>query len=270
MSELVQVEQPAPPRDPLSLFAAAIDKGFDADQLDKLLTLQERYTKSRAEEEFNQALNRVQQRAPIVVKDAENKHTRSKYARLEAVNNVIKPVYTEEGFSLSFGTEASKLDGHIRVVADLRHAKGHTARYAHDLPLDGKGAKGGQISMNELQASGSTLSYGRRYLTCMIFNVTVADEDNDGMGKMVQPDQIEAINNIVEEIQSLDRISGAVPFVLRDFLAWLDVEGLDKLPQSKVSKALVELDRQRRKAKVAAQAAKKPKKDAAAQTKLDY
>jgi hypothetical protein len=241
LQEVPAAAPSAPARDPFALLQVAIEKNMDPEQLGKLMDLQERWERNRAVEAFNAALSRVQEKAPIVVRDAENKHTRSKYARLEAVNNVIKPIYTAEGFSLSFGTEESKLPGHIRIVADLRHAAGHSARYSHDLPLDGTGAKGGQIAMNALQASGSTLSYGRRYLVCLIFNVTVADEDNDGMGGFISPEQIEEINALIEEVKRSGK-----PFDFTRFLAWLCVESLDKLPQGKVSRALLELGRKRR------------------------
>jgi hypothetical protein len=229
------------PPTPLTLIEAAIEKGMDPDQLGKLMDLQERYERNRAVEAFNVAMNACQNEMPTVLRDAENTHTQSKYSRLETVMRTIKPVYTKHGFSLCFGTQDSPREGYMRVTADVRHVGGHCESHHLDVPLDGAGAKGGKISMNAVQACGSTTTYAQRYLAKMIFNITIADEDNDGMGAFVSPEQIEEINRLIEEVKDSGK-----PFDFARFLAWLNVESLDKVPQSKVSKALMELGRKRR------------------------
>lgn len=230
--------EPSAQPHPLAIIQAAVERGMDPDQLGKLMDLQERYERSRAIEAFNQALNRVQQSLPIVLRDA--KGAKSRYAKLESVNRIIKPVYTGEGFSLSFSTEDAEA-GTIRISATLLHSGGHEKKYVGpSMPIDGTGAKGGQMAMTELQGHGSTISYGRRYLTCLIFDVTIADEDNDGNGPTISPPQIESINRLIEEIRAAGK-----PFDFQKFLAWLGVKSLDELPQSKVAKALMELNRKR-------------------------
>lgn len=169
----------ARPDDPLAMLSAALQSGQDPAKLEKLMDLAERWKADRAAEQFAGAMNECQKLMPCVVKDALNKHTSSTYARLETVQTTIRPVYTQEGFSLSYGTEDSKLDGHVRVVCDVRHVGGHKERYTLDAPLDGAGMKGSS-NKTGIQATGSTISYARRYLLMMIFNLTVADQDTDG------------------------------------------------------------------------------------------
>jgi hypothetical protein len=171
---------PAPVADnPLAILHMALQGGADPAKLEKLMDLAERFKSDRAAEAFAVAMNSVQNEMPCVVKDRENSHTRARYATLENVQTVIRPVYARHGFSLSYGTEESKLPGHVRLVCDVSHTGGCTRRYHLDCPMDGAGAKGGS-NKTDIQAMGSSISYGRRYLVLMIFNITVANQDVDG------------------------------------------------------------------------------------------
>src|SRR5262249_39252909 len=55
------------------------------------------------------------------------------------------------------------------------------------MPADGKGPKGGDV-MSRTHATGSALSYARRYLLLMIFNISVGGDDDDGNRAGGQPD----------------------------------------------------------------------------------
>lgn len=171
--------RPAPADNPLAMLGAALASGQDPAKLEKLMDLADRWKASQAAEAFATALNLVQSEMPCVVKDGKNTHTQARYATLENVQTVIRPVYSRHGFSLSYGTEDSKLADHVRVVCDVSHVGGCTRRYHLDCPMDGTGAKGGS-NKTGVQAVGSSISYARRYLTLMIFNITVANEDVDG------------------------------------------------------------------------------------------
>jgi hypothetical protein len=176
---------------PLVLVRMAIENGADPDKMEKLLDLARNWKAGQAAEAFAIALNAAQSAMPCVVKDKANSHTNSKYASLETVQTVMRPVYTLNGFSLSYGTEDSKLEGHLRVICDLSHVGGCTRRYHLDCPIDGAGMRGSS-NKTGVQAMGSTISYARRYLMLMIFNVTVADQDIDGRAS-------DALDTITEE-----------------------------------------------------------------------
>lgn len=228
---------------PLKLIAAAIEKGLDPDKLGKLMDLQERYEKSRAIEAYNQAMANCQRKMPAVVKDADNKHTRSRYARLETVIHAIRPIYTENGFSITFDEADCPKPDHVRIVANLMHVGGHTHPIHGDFALDGKGAQGNATAMNQVQAKGSTIAYARRYLTLMAFNVAVADEDMDGggTGATVTPEHVEQINLLLEECRE-----NGNPVPLDKLLKWQQVEQLSDLTQKQFIVVLRELNRKRR------------------------
>lgn len=224
---------------PLALIQTAIDKGVDAEQLSKLMDLQERYERNIAAKAYAYAMNRCQNLMPAVVKNAVNKHTGSTYANLEAVNTTIKPIYTAEGFSLSFGEEKCDVPESIRLYVDVIHTGGMTSRHAGDFPIDGAGIKGGQ-NKTGIQSKGSTISYSRRYLTLMVFNITIAEEDTDGNreGDTINRGQLEELHDLIENCTR-----AGVPVQMPAFLKWLNVENLQDLPQREMGRATYELKR---------------------------
>lgn len=161
---------------------AATDPSFDTEKMQAMMAMYERYTDRSAAAAFNAAMVRAQSEIGPVFRDKYNSQTNSSYAALESIDKKVAPVYTSHGFSLSFGTDDSPLAGHIRAVCDCMHEAGHTKRYHVDLPIDSTGIKG-SVNKTGVHANGSTYSYARRYLTMMIFNVVLTNEDNDGNGE---------------------------------------------------------------------------------------
>lgn len=161
------------------IIQVATNPNVDVGNMERLMQMHERHVDRQASVAFSIAMVSAQKRIKPVTRNALNKHTASTYARLEDIDREISPIFTEEGFSLSFGTADSRLPGHLRVTCECMHAGGHTKLYQLDLPIDAAGS-GGKTNKTGVQANGSTISYGRRYLTQMIFNVTTTDDDDDG------------------------------------------------------------------------------------------
>lgn len=160
---------------------AASNPSVDIEKMERLLAMQERILDRQAEQQYAAAMVRAQQNMPVVVKNKANQQTNSRYADLEAINKQIKPVYSREGFSLSFDTENSTLENHIKVVCEVLHSGGHSKRFGYDAPLDDAGIAG-KVNKTPTHARGSSISYGQRYLIKLIFNLTIANEDDDGNG----------------------------------------------------------------------------------------
>jgi hypothetical protein len=162
---------------------------------------------------------------PKVLKNARNTHTDTRYANLENVQSMARPVYSKHGFSLCFGEADCPVEKFKRTVCDVTHDKGHTRRYHIDLPIDGVGGGGNSIKgMNPVQGCISTTSYGQRRLTCMIFNIVIADEDDDGQGgATINDDQIDSIETWLDALGA-DRVR---------FLKWCKVEKLADIPASR-------------------------------------
>lgn len=179
---------------------AAADPAVDVDKMERLMQMHERFVDRQASAAFNAAMVQAQKRIRPVVRMSFNTQTNSSYAKLEDIDKQISPIYTEEGFSLSFGTADSPLAGHLRVVCDVMHEQGHTKQYHMDLPLDSAGIAG-KTNKTGVHAHGSTNSYARRYLTMNIFNVVMINEDNDGNKEPVPEPMITAAQ--VKQIDAL-------------------------------------------------------------------
>lgn len=159
---------------------AAADPACDIEKMERLMAMHERMQAKTAETDFNAALSRVQGEMGRIAADATNSQTRSQYATYGKLDCALRPKYTKEGFSLSFGTEPAP-EGMVGMICFVSHGGGHTREYRAHVPSDGKGAKGGDV-MTKTHAFGSGTSYGMRYLLKMIFNVAIGEEDDDGNG----------------------------------------------------------------------------------------
>lgn len=127
------------------------------------------------------ALNKVSAELKVILRNRYNDHTKSKFADLQAVDEVIRPIYTKHGFSISF--DGVKHDGEFWVRATLRHVTpgvpmDHVQTYELPAPPDLVGAKGA-ANKTEIQGICSATTYMRRYLKFMIFDAATGD-DNDG------------------------------------------------------------------------------------------
>jgi hypothetical protein len=180
MNELVKAEQIDQSTALISVIEkAAYNPDVDIDKMERLLAMQERIIDRQAEQAFNEAMVRAQAEMPTIEADSDNPQTKSKYAKFEKINQAIKPIYTKEGFSLSFGTADSSIPNYIRVMCDVSHVGGHHKAFYIDLPPDVEGIKG-NVNKTPVHGIASAHSYSKRYLEIMIFNVTIGGEDDDG------------------------------------------------------------------------------------------
>lgn len=215
---------------------AMSDPAVDMDKLERLCALMEKATERDKEAAFNASLRTAQSLMGPISADATNPQTKSKYATYAKLDGVLRPIYTNEGFSLSFNTEQSPLPDHVRVLAYVSHSAGHTRTYKVDMPNDGKGAKGGDV-MTKTHAQGAAHSYGMRYLLKMIFNVAVGEEDKDGNvpKQSISPEQAEQIKNaIVDADADISR-----------FCRFFKVEKIEDLPAASFGKAMEALEKKK-------------------------
>lgn len=188
MSQELQKFDPAQAPLLAVILDAAKRPEIDVEKMERLLAMHERVTAKEAEKSFNDAMSACQKEMPKIITDRANNSTNSRYAQLETVNKMIVPIYTAHGFSLSFGTADSHLADHYRVTCKIAHKDGHSESRQADVPLDNTGMKGTQ-NKTKTHGFGSTMTYGRRYLTMLIFNLSVGDKDDDGnQGRKAQPE----------------------------------------------------------------------------------
>ena len=156
----------------------AASRDVDMAKLEKMIDLQERIMRHNAKAAFNVAyvalqseLPEISKRGKIIVKGT----FRSAFAKLEDIHQVIKPILTRHRFSLRHRTEwPTDKPKIIRIVGILSHADGHSEESSFEAPMDQSDFR------TDIQSQGSTVSYGRRYTTIDLLNITTRGIDNDG------------------------------------------------------------------------------------------
>lgn len=171
----------------------------DVDKLGQLLALREREEARAAETAYNVAMKMAQSEMQPVLRDAKNESSNSRYARLETIDRMIRPIYARHGFSLSFNSGKPEKPGALRVICRVLHEAGHSKECELEGDLDMTGPKG-TANKTSIQGLGSSASYLRRYLTLMIFNVVLTNEDDDGQkAGWVTEQQIQAIETLIAQ-----------------------------------------------------------------------
>ena len=182
----------------------------DIDKLSKMLDLQERVLNRNTEQAFaadfaamQSELPRVARNGKIEIKDRNSgRITQSTpFAKLEDINDGIRPVLQKYGFGVSFSIDQNPSG--INVTAKLLHRLGHSEKTSLTLPIDTSGSK------NNVQGNGSTISYGKRYTMCAILNISTGD-DVDGNEPPQEPqEQIPPTQKQKEPISD-SRLAGAI------------------------------------------------------------
>lgn len=209
----------------------------DPEKIKQFMDMQERILDRNAKQAFNNSMMEAQKKIELVVAESYSDQTKSKYADLKTILVQIKPVYTAEGFSLMFYEGETEKEGHMRICVDIMHAQGHTEQRYGDFAVQTTGIAG-KTMMTEIHGQGSAISYGRRYLTCMVFNVPTGD-DNDAQtasGPSINEQQLSTIVDMINHIEQDEE----------DFCRFMGVESVDKIPADAFNKAMKELNRKKR------------------------
>jgi hypothetical protein len=240
MSELVKQEEHLPSTAPVlqMIERLAMSPDIDVTKLEKMLDMQERILDRDAEMAFNQAMVRAQRGMPTIQKKAFNQQTSSFYATLDEVNKGAVPVYTNEGFSVSYNTVDSAMgEGYIRVVAYVSHEQGHTREYQYDMPIDNAGIKG-SVNKTLVHGRASSVSYGQRYLICLIFNISAA-KDVDGNQPKAESDDVKpgTLKNLRELMAKVERTDEQCLEFLKS-AANTEYKSLDKISETHARRLL--------------------------------
>lgn len=216
---------------------AAKDPTVDVGKLERLLAIQEKLLTDQRRTSYLAALARLQARLPQIAKSGviadRDGRARNRYAKIEDIDVVIRPLCAEEGFSFSFDSEPTQ--GGIEYSCAMHHRDGHTETKTLVLPVDAGAGR------NAVQSVGSTTSYARRYLLGMHLNLITRDEDDDGAGGS------EPITE--EQAATLRRELGAVGGSEERFLRWLNVESFGAITAEQYSRAMKYIAEKRRQRK---------------------
>ncbi len=241
MNDLVETAVPQLPADtgPASVLRAITDlasrPGIDIQAITALVDLHRSMQADEAKRQFNEAFARL--KLPRITKKGEVRYPIEKnnpqsalrkafsYARWEDIDEIIRDLLSAEGFSLDFDTEP-QTDGRIVVSGMLRHVGGgERVAKIGPLPLDTSGGK------NNIQALGSTFSYGKRYCGTMLLNLVFEGEDDDG----------KAGGTILIDAHTVKKLSDLIMTIgekIERFLKYMAVESLADIEVSDLPRAM--------------------------------
>lgn len=178
---------------------AVRDPSVDVEKMERLLAMHERVMAENARRAFMAAFKDAKSEMKAVVRNKYNEQTKSGYADLDAVSAAIDPLYERFGFSMSFGSFPATKDGHYGVSCVLMHEEGHEKSYSAEVPADMTGMKGTQ-NKTATHGFGSTMSYGRRYLKLMVWDIATRDDDGNDASTIetISAEQAKAFRDLLK------------------------------------------------------------------------
>lgn len=208
----------------------ASQPNLNPEMFDRLVAWQEREEARQAEEQFNDAMNLAQAQIHPVARQSENKQASSFYAKLEAVDEAIRPIYLAHGFSVSYNTVAPLTPGNIRIECEVSRGR-HSKKYYREAPADTLGPKGAPVK-TILHGGGSTETFLKRYAVCGAFNVVFRGMDDDGQRGgtvFISADDVKHIETLISRLPAGDRDI---------FLQWANVNDVGEIQKSKLEQCV--------------------------------
>jgi hypothetical protein len=260
MNALTKAQETLPgiPREPVTILdiinRAAFDPAVDGDKIERLLKMAREFKGDEAKQAYARAMIAMKPELPVIDRKGRIKiHEKGKdkieanliqstpYALWEDIDAAITPVLAKHGFVLTFRTGAGP-EGRITVTGILMHEQGHSEESTMPLPLDTSGSK------NNVQAAGSSTSYGKRYTATALLNIRTKGEDDDGQrggdAGTISEEQAERILDLLTK----DKADVAL------FCAYMKVPSIIEIPAIRYSEAIEVINTRSQKVKAKAAA----------------
>jgi len=161
-----------------ALLRMAIDKDLDIEKLKILIDLRDREEERRAQSLFEFHFAEMQKDYVPAYFNKESKTKEGKiafrYADLSAVLQVYAPILSKHGFSYRWD-ETEVPGAKEKTITCYLYGWGFTKQASITLPYGST-----NLLINEIQARGSSSSYGRRYTFLSVTGCITADEDDSG------------------------------------------------------------------------------------------
>lgn len=171
--QLATIEVP-----PMVILQQMVSSGADAASIATISALCERWEDRQSEKKYAEAMNACQKEMPVVLNDAENKQTNSRYTKLDTLLKPARAVWLKHGFSVEAGEVDSGKPGWIRIRCLVRHIGGHSEEHFSECPMDNRGPQGSPVK-TEAHGWGSAATYAYKRLVARIFSVVMSNEDDD-------------------------------------------------------------------------------------------
>lgn len=196
----------------------ARDPSIDPARIQQFLVMKREEEDRQAQRAYNAAMAAAQAALIPVARNKNNSQTSSKYADLAAIAEAALPIINGHGFGISCSEFRSDRENHLGVACDVTHAGGHGRHYEFHIPMDGTGLKGNP-NKTATHAYSSSLTYGRRYAMCAVFNIATKDDDGNAAGGKAPPERItEAqVKELNDRIQKAKEPAATIQIIFERF-----------------------------------------------------
>jgi hypothetical protein len=196
-----------------------------------------------AEKAFYADFVRMKPMLPRVIKLHDNEQTKSKYAKLEDINDIIEPILGNFGFGTSMEI-LDQTDVGVSVRVDLIHTAGFIKSTPVFMPWDDKGMAGAK-NKTMPHAYASSIMYARRVGECLLLNISTGN-DKDGNSATGGNAVIDT-----EQAATLDTLIRETDANRKGFLDYFKVDDVRNIKNSDYQKALKMLNKKAKNAKKA-------------------
>jgi len=181
---------------------------------------------SENKKELFAAISLAQAEFTTVHKNATNPHFKSKFAPLDTIIEMIRPIMAKHGLSVMQFTDIA--DSGIIVETVIAHSSGQHVSGLLAMP----------VVKQDPQGYGSALTYGRRYGLAAALGI-VSDEDVDGNGPQKPEDKMKKPEPKIElvgtpEIAAMrDLLSMGKDYNEAKFCAEARIKSIEELPMAR-------------------------------------
>lgn len=216
---------------PMAMIDRAIASGASIETLERLMSLQERWTASEAKREFDEAISAAKSEIRPIAKTNHagfdlkgGGRTEYDYETLPVIAAAIDPILAKYG--LSYRYQAKTVDLMVTVTCIISHRRGHREETTLTAGADNSGSK------NHIQAIGSAVTYLQRYTLKLALGLAAAKDDDASTAsgdepKLIDDAQYRYLEDLIEKA-SADTTK---------MLAYLKADDLNTLTQKQFKTA---------------------------------
>ena len=165
----------------------AKNKDFDAAKFALLLDRHEALLKEHQRQIAEIDFVKMQGKIEAIKRSGKNPTFNSFYSKLEDLDEAARPAYIECGFGIHYGwVDSPKGKDWIRAEITVAHIGGWYKDTYLDLPID---YQQGNRARTPLQAVGSSVTYGQKYLLRGALNLIAKNNPDDDDGEATRVDE---------------------------------------------------------------------------------
>lgn len=202
----------APPKNGMELLAELARKTDDpqvsvavAKAVVDLQIQMERFQWEREERQskidFDDARNRCQKAIGRIAPNQNRRDTNSWWADYAQLDRVIRPIYTNEGFSIGYSEVQPIHPGKVRIKGELSRG-GITREFFAEITPTTTGPKGGQMA-TATDADAIAMARAKRYILLDMFNIAVGIDKVEKEGIPTNPEDILEENVVIDYVNNI-------------------------------------------------------------------